>query len=387
MPNETLARAGPEEEHNALRSVQRTGLSSLTVTLPKAWADAFNVRTGSMVRFHDLGEGRLELSPAGRPPGEEGHRTLHIEASDCPPQLLSRLLVGAYITGQDHVLITSRRELSGELRAEVERIARRVLGMSLIEDEPNRLEIRVFLDATKHRLPGLLDRVVRMIRLELELCRKALEAGDPAPLEKIAPVEEEIDRFYLLMARQILLASNDFQVARDIGVPSHHYQLGYRVVVKMLEVSADLLATVAEDLSKEVTRGEDAEELLSQLAQFDASLGQTMEAFREVSACCAHEALTEIEAWTLRQTMLSGSLIGRSRDKVGAARVQRILSSLGTAGELLAIINEITINRSVEPETVASGGGRAVVACHSPAAVSRYRTDARPAAAVPPARP
>jgi phosphate uptake regulator len=351
-----------DEGRTVLRNVQRTGLSSLAVTLPKAWTDAFNIHHGSQVRLVDLGEGRLELSPAGRPGASEGRHSLHLDATDCPPDLLSRLLVGAYITGQDHIVITSRRELPNELRAEVDRIARRVLGMSLIEDETDRLEIRVFLDATKHRLPGLLDRVVRMLRLEIELCQQALVSGDAVPLERVAKVEEEIDRFYLLMARQILLASNDFHVAREIGVPSHHYQLGYRVVVKMLEVTADLLATVAEDLGAEMPKGEDAVELGRQLAEFDATLVRSMEAFREVSAGAAHVALTEIEAWQQRQGPLLATLIGRSRDKVGAARVQRILSGLGTARELLAIVNEITINRSVEPETVAHAGGRAVVA-------------------------
>jgi phosphate uptake regulator len=354
--------SGPTEETGStVRSVQRTGLSSLSVTLPKSWTQAFSIHNGSRLRFHDLGAGRLEVSPASRSVEGGDHHTLHLDASDCPAQLLSRLLVGAYITGHDHVLITTKGELSAELRAEVCRIAPHVLGMSVIEDEPTRLEVRIFLDATKHRLSSLLDRVVRMMRLELELCEQALKSGDAAPLDRIPQVEEEIDRFYLLMARQILLASNDFHVAREIGVPSHHYQLGYRVVVKMLEVTADLLATVAEDLGQDLAQSKDAEELLRQLTEFDTFLVQTMEAFREVSAVKAHEALSGMEAYSLRQGGISGSLIGRSRDKEGAARVQKVLSSMGTARELLAIINEITINRAVEPETVAAAGGRAVL--------------------------
>jgi hypothetical protein len=233
--------------------------------------------------------------------------------------------------------------------------------MSVIEDEPTRLEVRIFLDATKHRLSSLLDRVVRMIRLELELCQRALQTADKAPLERVPQVEEEIDRFYLLMARQILLASNDFHAAREIGVPSHHYQLGYRVVVKMLEVTADLVATVAQDLALDMAQGKDAEELVRQLLELDTSLVHTMEAFREVSALHAHEALSGIEAFSRDQALLSGSLIGRSRDKEGAARLQKVLSSMGTARELLAIINEITINRAVEPETVALTNGQAIL--------------------------
>jgi phosphate uptake regulator len=360
--SDTAMEPEPVEEDGAvIRSVQRTGLSSLSVTLPKAWTQAFSVHNGSRVRFHDLGAGRLEISPANRTTEGTDRHTLHIEATDCPPQLVSRLLVGAYITGHDHVLITSQGELSAELRAEVCRIAPHVLGMSVIEDEPARLEVRIFLDATKHRLSSLMDRVVRMICLELELCRRALETNNPASLERVAQVEEEIDRFYLLIARQILLASNDFHVAQEIGVPSHHYLIGNRVVIKMLEVTADLLATMADDLAQDLAQGKDAEELIRQLSEFESSLVQTMEAFREVSANRAHDALSAIESFTLNEATLSRSLIGRSRDKEGAARLQRVLSSMGTARELLVIINEITINRAVEPETVAHTGGRAIL--------------------------
>ncbi len=367
MPDVPTRPEEPESGRAAVRSVQRTGLSSLAVTLPKAWTQAFNVRSGSLVRFQDLGEGRLEVSLAGQL-ADGGSRTLSLDATDLAPSLVARLLVGAYITGQDRIVLTSPEEFPVSLREEVARIAQRVLGMSLIEDEGRRLEVQVFLDPTKHRLPSLLDRVVRMVRMEVELCERALHRSNPALLRQVAQVEEEIDRFYLLIARQILLASNDFQVARDIGVPSHHYQLGYRVVVKMLEVAGDLVATIAIELEPDLPGGKDAEELVAQLEAFDAVLVRTMTAFREVSASEAHEALTQIEGWIEQEEKLSAALIGRSRDKVGAARLQKILSSLGTAMEMLGVVNEITINRSVEPETVARTGGHPVLARPSPAA-------------------
>lgn len=352
------AAAAPE---GMLRRVQRTGLTSLSVTLPKAWTEAHNIAHGTVLRFQELSEGRLELAPASGTTGEPVPRVLHLDATEAPPQLLARLLIGAYITGQDRIVISARHELRPETREEVDRIARRVLGMSLIEDEPSRLEVQVFLDATKHQLPALLDRVVRMIRLELELCSEALDRGSADPLAQVARVEEEIDRFYLLMARQILLASNDFQIAREIGVPSHHYQFGYRIVAKMLEVTADLVASVAEELAHDLDGPRGAPEIRRLLRHFDESLQRTMRAFTEVAPLGAQEALTGIELASADQAALSSTLVGRSRDKEAAARHQRILSSLGTALEMLTIINEITLNRAVEPETVARGGGRALV--------------------------
>lgn len=351
---------GNDSGRGFLRSVQRTGLSSLTVTLPKSWTETYHLTNGSLVQVNVLDDGRLELAPAGRPAPSEAARVLHIDATGAPPKMVARLLIGAYITGHDQMVVSARRELPEELRQEVSLVAGRVLGMTLIQEEPTRLEVGVFLDATKHRLSSLQDRVVRMIRFEIELCRNALSSGQMGPLVRVEQVEEEIDRFYLLMSRQILLASNDFRVAREIGVPSHHFQLGYRMVAKMLEVTADLIATIASDLASEMPQGSDAEELGRVLTEFDGSIAATMSAFSDVSPVRAHQALEDLEHAALLDSERAGRWVGRSRDKAAAAKAQRILSSLATARQLLEIINETTINRAVEPETIARSGGSAL---------------------------
>lgn len=344
-----------------LRRIQRTGVTSLAVTLPKPWTEAHNVHSGTLVRFEERSEGHLDLSLEGSLAGGAPLKVLHIDATDAPPQILARLLVGAYITGQDQVVLVSRKELPAAARDEVDQITRRVLGMSLIEDEPSRLEVQVFLDPTKHRLPGLVDRVVGMIRLELELCESALAGGSLEPLDRVAHIEEEIDRFYLLMARQLLLASNDFRIAREIGVASHHYQLGYRLVAKMLEVTADLTAAIALELRRARPTGPDAGELRRLLRHLDSALVGTMHGFSKVSPCDAHAAMTAIEGAQDQLHAATTLLIRRSRTKEAAAGLQRVLSGLATALEMLRVVNEVTLNRAVEPETVARLGGRPLV--------------------------
>ncbi|MCI4369276.1 MAG: phosphate uptake regulator PhoU [Thermoplasmata archaeon] len=352
-----------KEQETNVRRVQRTGRTSLAVTLPKAWTGSHGVVTGTPIELRDLGDGRLELSIAtGRATSPEHLKILQIDASDATPSLLPRLLIGAYITGNDRILITARSDLSPEVRAKVAEVAHRILGMSLVEEEPRRLEVRVFLDASKHRLSSLQSRVVRMIELELEVCSRSLETADPQLLGQLPNIEEEVDRFYLLMARQLLLAANDHEIAREIGVQSHHYQMGYRLVAKMLEVIADLIAKIGRELAAELPRGKDAEEIRQLLVRFSSTLTATMRAFSSNSASEADDALEGVHAATQELAELSGSLIGRSRDRENAARFQRILSELGTGHALLVVINETTVNRAVEPETTAPTGGRVLLA-------------------------
>jgi phosphate uptake regulator len=353
---ETEAPPGLE---GSTRRVQRTGSSSLSITLPKAWTDSMNLQIGDSLRFRDIGAGRLEISPVNaEAPSERRQKLLRIDASDAPPRLLARLLIGAYITGQDQIIVTSRSGLTPEQRQEVRRTVAHVLGMTVVEEESGVVEVQNFVDPGRYQFHRLLNQVVRILRTELETCRVALTAGNRDALQQLEPLEDEIDRFYLLMVRQLLLASDDFQVARDIGVESHHYQIGSRLVAKVLEVTGDLVSGVAHELKENLAGIHRLPRsvtvaLAKLIGHVDALLERTMDAFARISVSDANAILNEIEESLPTDYTLGDSLARRISDHQLAVAAQRVVSNLLIAVEMLVIVNEVTINRSVEPETVA----------------------------------
>jgi phosphate uptake regulator len=359
-----MPRARKEKEEAAeapgfTRRVQRTGSSSLSITLPKAWTDSMNLQTGDSLRFRDLGGGRLEISPAhAESPTERRQRLLRIDASAAPPKLLARLLIGAYITGQDQIVVTSRTGLTPEQRQEVRRTVGHVLGMTVVEEEGGGVEVQNFVDPGKYQFHRLMSQVVRMLRTELEACRTALTDGNRAALQPIGPIEDEIDRFYLLMVRQLLLSSDDFQIARDIGVESHHYQIGNRLVAKVLEVTGDLISGVGREIGDNLPGlrrlpKPSVSDLITLIERVERLLERTMDALTRMSVVDANANLNEIDELLPKDYTLGDSLARHISDRRVAIAAQRVVSNLLMALEMLVIVNEVTINRSVEPETVA----------------------------------
>ena len=327
-----------------------------------------------------LGEGRLESAvPEGRV-----QKVLRIDATDAPPNLLARLLVGSYITGQDQVLVTSRHGLTPAQRKEIHQLVDRILGMSVVGDSPEVVEIQNFVDPGKYELPRLLHRVVQMLRSELEACRDAITGRDVTQLARVDTIEEEIDRFYLLIVRQLLLSSDNPRIARNIDVESHHYQMGYRLVAKVLEVTGDLIHGIGTELTENLPGlrrlpGALLRELVERTERLDHLLGRTMEAFDHLSVVEANATLNVIGE-ALPKDLNFGQRLSRSvpNRKVSLA-AQRIAYHLDMALEMLIIVNEVTINRCVEPETVARTGTQVAMGSRRPLAGAKLPLGGEPA--------
>ena len=67
----------------------------------------------------------------------------------------------------------------------------------------------------------------------------------------------------------------------------------------------------------------------------------------------ANGSLNEIDELLPKDYTLGDSLARHISDRRVAIAAQRVVSNLLMVLEMLVIVNEVTINRSVEPETVA----------------------------------
>ncbi len=331
---------------------------------------------------HDLGIGRLE--PADTSAGASDlpeEKVLRIDATRVPHRALGRLLVGGYITGQDHVVVTAPEDLTTLQREEIQQTAHRLLGMTVVTDRPERMEVQSFLDPAKYGFVPLLNRTVWMLRAQLELCRRALDGTDQDFLPDVEEVEEGVDRLYLLMVRQLMLSCDNPSIARRIEVESRHYQIGDRMVAKMLEVIGDLIHAVGTELAAhregfqalppEITR-----DLAAFFQRFDTFLKRTAESLLRTSPFEANDLLDEIHVSVPTASTLGDELGRKIPDPALAIAAEHVVWSLVLALDMLVVINEVTINRSVEP--VSGGGTGAVLRFPGTAQVNRRgsRTDA-----------
>src|SRR5260370_36058427 len=79
---------------------------------------------------------------------------------------------------------------------------------------------------------------------------KSVVEGRVAMADEVVHMEEEADRIYWMIIRQLLLAVLDKRVAKGVGIEGPMHVVGNRVIAKSLERMADSASNVALESQK-----------------------------------------------------------------------------------------------------------------------------------------
>ena len=115
------------------RKIQKVGAATLTISLPKEWAEQRNLKKGDQVFLVEEGEA-LKVLPG--PAAEERHRAATefiVDADLCEePGMLERVIVGNYVLGREKIIVRSALRLRSDHQDEVRGAIRRLMGIGII---------------------------------------------------------------------------------------------------------------------------------------------------------------------------------------------------------------------------------------------------------------
>jgi phosphate uptake regulator len=174
----------------------------------------------------------------------------------------------------------------------------------------------------------------------------------PELAAEVAHMEEESDRIYWLIVRQLLLAIRDRSVGSKIGIESPLHIPGNRVVAKTLEEMADSAESIANEVLALKDRDISSETILNEIAKFSNQINKISE--HSVKALLTGEVILANETVEMVQTAanderkLTQRVLTYVKDATVAASLRIIVWNLGQIAKYCRIIGEITINRAME---------------------------------------
>jgi len=336
-----------------IRKVQKVGHSTLTVSLPRDWVEQVGLKQGNVVSIRRTDDGSLRLIPgvAGEKPEAT---TARVNADLCGEhELLSRIITGNYIEGRDSIVIASSKDLTSEHLWEIRSTVQRLMGLSIVEQTPKEVLIQSFVDPSKFPVSGLIQRLHKVGLSMQDAAMTALLEKRQDLAGEVLQMENEGDRIYWLIVRQLILATTKVTAARDIGVFNPQHALGNRIVAKYLESIADC----AENAAKEVIaiKDEDYEKHKSVLAEIhDMNKAvrliseNTMKAFTKLDVNLANRSIEEGLRAQARNRKISEKIVDDISSRNVALALRSIAWNLTEIARYCQMIAEVTINRYLE---------------------------------------
>jgi len=330
-----------------LRKVQLTGGSTYVVSVPKDWARNLGIKPGDYVQVIPQTDMSLLIVPEQYKIKKEALSEAFINASDAEaPEYVAREVIACYLVGYDIVRLKFGRK-AAEYRAFIKDVMRRKLvGVETIEESADHMVIRCLLGYTEFPIREALSRMHLMALSMHRDAIMALKNGDLSLANDVVQRDDEIDRLYFFVVRQLKMAVGNRFMTEKIGLSSPRDSLGYRLVAKSIERIADHAARIAQKIPTiERNNIDDIIVLISEMSNVSNYICQkAMKALNELNTKKANQAITKIaEVAKLEKETIERILQARLNTKTTIG-LRLILESIQRTAEYGADIAEIAIN-------------------------------------------
>jgi phosphate uptake regulator len=221
-----------------------TGGSTYTVSIPKAWANARDIDTGSPMLLYPFDD-RLVVA---RPESDDSERRTVVDVDIVGEGLIRKRIEAAYAAGSDEISVESATGFTPAQRSKASGAITDLIGVEIAEETERKLVAKSLLDPTEVSLDGTLEQL-RTISLSMheDAASAALAGGEEAETmaEHIASRDDDVDRLFALLSRQFYRLLVDVRELEQAGLDRQEACTQFRVG-RQLERVADHAERIAE---------------------------------------------------------------------------------------------------------------------------------------------
>jgi len=231
------------------RRIQLTGRSSYIISIPKRWAEEIGIKPKDEVMIVRHGQYAIQIIPKGsvkqHKQKEAVIKVVHEDAHS-----IVRKVISLYLVGYNIININAEKgRLDPELKKIIKDIARRLLmGVEVIYDSINSMTLHVLLNVAELSVDNAFKRMLLLTKSMLRGAMIALKESNTALAREIVSDDDEVDRFYFYIVRQLNIAVENEYMLSDMGILRHTHCLEYRLIVKSIERIADHATNIAQQV-------------------------------------------------------------------------------------------------------------------------------------------
>ena len=233
------------------RKLQMTGGSTYILSLPKEWVTRNKLQKGSLLVLAEEDDGSLSLFPSKHEKPEKKNEALIRVSTSDKPDAVMRKAISAYLVGYSilNVRTQGQQPLAVGLRNYLKSFARSYLvGTEIVTDSPTDLTLQILLNYPELSVESALR---RMAIIAVSMHREAvasLKNLDYSAAKAVVETDREVNRFSLYILRLLKMAVTNIRLVKEVGLSNPRECLGYRIIAKSVERTADHATKIAENV-------------------------------------------------------------------------------------------------------------------------------------------
>ncbi|MCD6164858.1 MAG: AbrB/MazE/SpoVT family DNA-binding domain-containing protein [Candidatus Odinarchaeota archaeon] len=335
-----------------IRRIQLTGGATLTVSLPKNWARDIGLRQGDLVVLTFQPDGSIIITPKKLIREEEKEREAVIKVErNLDAEAVVREVIAYYLVGYDVIKVIFSEEVEEDREFIKSVIRQKTIGLEVMEESADEIVFRSFISYADFPLREALVRMGVITSLMIKDVLKALKEFNKSLAQEINRRDDNVDRLYLFIVRQLKFAVRNITIVNKMGLRKPRDCLGYRLIVKSVERVADHAARIAKLISGfENPLEKDILKLILEMGNRSLNIFEnSLKSFFELNIKLAHKLIGEVAFVTQYEQKITEKIL--SNDKLSIreiTNIKLILESLRRIADYGADIAEIAINLAVE---------------------------------------
>ena len=332
------------------RKVQQLGPSTLAMTLPARWAAEHDVEKGDEVSLR-YGKGTLTVVPESV---RSADSEATVDASGLDAGALERAIVAQYVLGRRIINIEAAETLQSDQINAVYEAQTRLMGLGVIEETPTSIAIRCSVDPADFTLDSLLERLESTGSTMRTEAIGAIADATPDLAQRALNRERQANKIFMLLLRLIFTAYRNPTLAQAVGLDDGLPLLGYRSIVKNLELIADDAEDIAEVAVEAGEDGLDIDtETMSRVRAYTDEVDEMSELAVQAAVQRDHDTATAVrerfpEIESQGQTILSEL---PEMDNQSLLQIRAVLVSLGEVAQYAVRNAEVATNLALDEES------------------------------------
>ncbi len=279
-----------------VRKIQKTGGSTLVVSLPKVWCQNFNLKVGSKVSLNYSERGAIILEPFEKT-REDATSVIELKSSENPDNDM-RILISKYIQGIKRITIRSKSK--SILDYTINKFMELTVGFEVIEESQNEAILEDIISLPTLTFEKALKRMDTLVR---SIVRESI-SEQKISQEYVAKKENEVDKFNIYIQRLFNQSLKDYSVLQ-LNKISTEEALAFLLVSRILERIADHGVRIYYLAESKILKNSEIAKFIDQSIQV---LEQAMEYYFKRDIDGANNLISKKDFFRTQRSNISGSL-------------------------------------------------------------------------------